>query len=153
MHLPRAALCVCLVVVGLASSLGADSAYAQSSAGVRAGVSVNPDQFYFGGHVQTAPLIDRLRFRPNVEIGVGDNVTLVAFNLEFAYMFPSRQRWHVYAGAGPALNYLVGSNSSDLRGGFNILLGLEHREGLFVEMKIGAIDSPNLKFGVGYTFH
>ena len=63
---------MCLVVVGLASSLGVDAAYAQSSAGVRAGVSVNPDQFYFGGHVQTAPLIDRLHFRPNVEIGVGD---------------------------------------------------------------------------------
>jgi hypothetical protein len=29
---------------------------------------------------------------------------------------------------------------------------VEHRDGLFFEAKIGAIDSPDLKFGVGYTF-
>jgi len=153
MRLSRTALCVCVAVVGLASAIVSDPAYAQSSAGIRAGVSLNPDQFYFGGHIQTAPLVDRLRFRPNVEIGVGDNATLVAFNLEFAYLFPSRQRWHLYAGAGPALNYYVVSHSSDLKPGFNFLVGVEHRDGLFVEMKIGGFDSPDLKFGVGYTFH
>jgi hypothetical protein len=151
MRLSSAMLWVCMVV-GLTSAICISPAYAQSSVGVRAGASVNPDQFYVGGHIQTAPLVDRLRFRPNIELGFGDNQTLVAFNLEFVYRFPSRQQWNLYAGAGPALNYYVVSNSSDLRGGFNFLLGIEHRDGLFFEMKIGAIDSPNLKFGVGYTF-
>ena len=44
--------------------------------GIRGGISVDPDQFYFGGHLETSPLVDRLYFRPNVEIGIGDDLTL-----------------------------------------------------------------------------
>jgi hypothetical protein len=120
--------------------------------GVRAGVSVDPDQFYFGGHVETAPLVDRLRFRPNVEIGIGDDTTLVGFNIEFAYFFPSRNRWQIYAGAGPALNFIDRNDDSDVEGGFNVLVGVQHREGLFFEFKVGALDSPDLKIGVGFTW-
>ena len=50
--------------------------------GVRAGASVNPDQFYFGAHVETPPIVNRVHLRPNLEIGVGDNVTLVGVNIE-----------------------------------------------------------------------
>ena len=57
--------------------------------GARAGVSVNPEQFYFGAHAETPSLADRLRFRPNVEIGLGDDITIAAFNVEFAYHFDS----------------------------------------------------------------
>jgi hypothetical protein len=126
---------------------------AAQSVGARLGVSVDPDQFYFGGHVETAPLIDRLRFRPNAEIGIGDDVTLIAFNFEFAYSFPSRRPWNLYVGAGPALNIYDDEDETSAEGGFNILIGAAHREGLFVEFKIGAIRSPDLKFGVGYVFH
>ena len=82
-----------LIAVSLfAATLFAVPAAAQD-VGVRAGVSADPDQFYFGGHFETAPLVDRLHFRPNVEIGVGDNVTLVAVNVEFAYHFPTGANW------------------------------------------------------------
>jgi hypothetical protein len=134
------------------SAVAARPAHAQTRAGVRAGVSVNPDQFYFGGHIETTPLIDRLRFRPNVELGLGDNTTLAAFNFEFIYPFPSRQPWHAYAGAGPAVNWFRSNGHSDANTGFNILLGLENNEGLFFEAKIGVVNSPDVKFGVGYTF-
>ena len=30
--------------------------------------------------------------------------------------------------------------------------GLQHDKGLFFEVKVGAWDSPDLKFGVGYVF-
>ena len=36
--------------------------------------------------------------------------------------------------------------------GLNFLIGVEQSEGLFFEFKIGALDSPELKFGVGWTF-
>ena len=81
--------------------------------GVRAGVSVDPEQFYFGGHAETAPLVDRLHFRPNVEIGLGDETTIAAFNVEFAYVFPSSEAWNVYAGAGPALNIIDRADNTD----------------------------------------
>ena len=37
-------------------------------------------------------------------------------------------------------------------GGFNLLGGVQHTGGLFVEMKGGIADSPDFKFLVGYTF-
>ena len=86
------------------------------ASGGSGGASVNPDQSYFGGHIETPPVADRLRFRPNVEIGVGSGVTLAAFNLEFIYPFPARHAWHVYAGGGPALNWYKSTVRSDTKG-------------------------------------
>jgi hypothetical protein len=121
-------------------------AYAQNQFGVRAGVSADPDQFFFGGHFETDPIVDRLTFRPNVEIGLGDDVTLAAFNIEFVYSVPlSGHPWRVYFGGGPALNLYDG----DAEGGFNLLVGLQHRGGLLTEFKVGMIDSPSVKFAVG----
>jgi hypothetical protein len=90
---------------------------AAQDAGVRAGVSVDPDQFYFGGHVETKPIVDRLRFRPNIEVGLGDDTTLVAINIEFAYFFSSTSPWQLYAGAGPALNIVDRHDDSDVEAG------------------------------------
>lgn len=130
----------------------------QESVGVRAGVSGDPAQFVFGGHVETAPLVDRLRFRPNVEIGLGDHRTLVALNVEFAWHFDaSRHGWSPYVGAGPAANFFIfgddrqGRDRSNVGGGLNVLAGVEHTGGLFTELKVGAIDSPSVRFTVGYV--
>jgi hypothetical protein len=130
----------------------AASAHAQTTVGIRAGASVDPDQFYFGGHVETEPLASRLRFRPNVEIGVGNDVKVVAFNVELAYHFPSQYDWHFYAGGGPALNIINTPVDTTSNGGINAMVGFQHDRGLFLEFKVGFIDSPNVKFGVGYTF-
>jgi len=128
-------------------------AHAQS-AGVRVGVSGDPAQFYFGGHYESAPFAEQLRFRPNLEVGIGDNLTLVAVNFEFAYFLPVQRRnpWSIYVGAGPALNIAKFTNNTNTGGGFNILVGAQHSQGFFAEVKIGMVDSPSFKFGVGYTF-
>lgn len=121
--------------------------------GVRAGVSGTPDQFYAGIHYESEALVERVRFRPNVEVGVGENQTLVALNFEFVYKVPlHHQPWSVYAGAGPALNIYRFTNDTQPNGGFNILIGMAHNRGLFTELKVGAINSPSVKFAVGYTF-
>jgi hypothetical protein len=131
--------------------------YAQTHAGVRAGVSGDPNQFIFGGHVETKEIAERLTFRPNVEIGLGDGLTVVALNIEFAYWLPTRtEPWRVYVGGGPAANIVhlngVGglSGSTSTGGGFNVLLGAQHKGGLFTELKLGVADSPGVKFTVGY---
>ena len=133
--------------------LSASPASAQD-AGIRGGISIDPDQIYFGGHFETPPLIDRLYFRPNLEVGLGDSLTAISVNMEFVYKFPSKSRWHLYAGAGPAVNFYdsEGANDTNTEGGLNLLVGAEQSRGLFFEFKVGAIDSPNLKFGVGWTF-
>ena len=121
--------------------------------GVRAGASADPDQFFFGGHYETKPLMKNLTFRPNIEVGVGDDVTLVAFNIEFAYWIDLNNKpWKVYLGGGPAANLYDQNDETDLQGGFNLMVGAQHRGGLFVEFKVGLIDSPDVKFAVGYVF-
>ena len=120
--------------------------------GVQGGVSLDPDQGFIGGHIETSPLIDRVRFRPGVDIGFGDDLTLVGINLEFTYAFTENRPWNLYAGGGPAINWYNFDDNSEAEAGFNFLVGAKSRDGLFFEMKIGAMDSPDLRFGVGYTF-
>ena len=146
-------------VTGLSFLLGLvcfSTPAAAQDAGIRGGISVDPDQFYVGGHLETPPLVDRLYFRPNLEVGFGDDLTLLAANMEFVYKFSTRRALNLYAGGGPALNILMfdnnGDNDSDTEAGFNFLVGMETARGLFFEFKIGAMDSPDLKFGVGYTW-
>jgi hypothetical protein len=127
------------------------SAFAQGP-GVRAGASVDPDQFYVGGHYETRALVERLHFKPNLEVGFGDDLTALGLNFEFVYKFPVRGPWALYAGAGPALNVYSFNDDSETDAGVNVLFGLETTQGLFFELKFGAIDSPDVKFGVGYTW-
>jgi len=120
--------------------------------GVQAGVSLEPNQFYFGGHVETPPLADLVHFRPNIEIGLGDSVTLMGLNFEFVYRFRTQRPWELYAGGGPALNVIHTTGDTRSEGGFNFVGGISHRDGLFAEVKVGALKSPNFKVGVGYVF-
>ncbi len=147
-----------LGAVVFALVLFATAAHAQQpGTGVRAGVSGDPDQFYLGVHVDTGPIFDRLSFRPNLEVGLGNGLTSVAGNFEFVYWWPVRSHpWSIYAGGGPAVNIYrhdaEHGNHTDVQPGFNILLGAAHRGGFFTELKLGLIDSPEVKFGVGYTW-
>jgi hypothetical protein len=121
--------------------------------GVRAGASVDPDQFYFGGHYESRPLVDQLHFKPNVELGVGDDITTLGINFEFVYKFPiDNSPWNLYAGGGPAVNFYSFNDNNETEGGLNVLFGAETAQGLFFEVKLGALDSPDVKVGVGYTW-
>lgn len=143
------------VLVAAVLAVGVSSAAAQG-VGVRAGVSGSPDQFYVGAHADM-PAFDRVRFRPNVELGAGQDLTLVAFNLDLVYRSKAgRQPWAILVGGGPAANLRrrdrPSGSSSDIGGGLNVLVGAAHSGGFFTELKVGLIDSPGIKFGVGYTF-
>ena len=145
---------VCVLLSGLATALMLSTATASAQGvGVRAGASVDPDQFYFGGHFETRPLADNIHFRPNLELGVGNDVTTVAANLELVYKAPLRRHpWSLYGGGGPAIIFFDRDRGSDTKGGLNQLGGVEHRDGLFFEVKFGLIDSPDFKVGIGYSF-
>jgi hypothetical protein len=146
-----------IVLALLATAPSPAAAQTGSGFGVRAGVGADPDQFHFGAHFDTGPLFDHLSFRPNLEIGLGDNVTTIAANFEFAYWIPIRRRpWSVYVGGGPAMVIYSfdhdHGNDTETQPGFNLLVGLGHRQGFFTEAKLGLIDSPEAKFTVGYTW-
>jgi hypothetical protein len=142
----------CFSFALLLSPIAAAPAAAQVRIGVQGGVSIDPDQIYFGGHVRSAPLVDRVRFRPSVDIGIGEDITMVAFNFDFTYGFPARGPWNLYVGGGPNVNFRHIEGGSNTGAGFEFIVGAQQRDGLFFEAKIGTGDAANLKLGVGYTF-
>ncbi len=162
-----------LIIPLLALALGASSAWATADPandvgfrgwGPRVGLTVNPDQVHFGAHLDFGNFARHVRFQPNVEVGFGDNLTLVCANLEAAYRF--RQSWDVwspYLGGGLGANFASwdnnghGDNSStDL--GLNVLGGIEkglsNGNRFFMEVKLGLVDeSPDAKVTIGWTFY
>jgi hypothetical protein len=136
--------------------------------GVRAASALDPELFMFGAHTQLGPFFnENVWARPNLEIGFGELTTLLAFNFEGMYRLPvtSRaSRWGMYAGGGPALNWShrnlveetdrgkIDFGDMDLDVGFNFLLGIQAREGLFLELKSSAYSIPTIRFEIGYNF-
>jgi hypothetical protein len=148
----RRVLCAFIVIASLVGFSA--PAAAQAGPGVRTGLSVDPDQWYFGGHFETNALWEELYLRPNLEIGLGDDVTTVAANIEAIYKIPLRNTrgTSFYFGGGPAILIYDHDNGSDSEAGLNLLGGLEFANNFFFEVKGGLFDSPDLKVGIGYTF-
>jgi hypothetical protein len=148
---------LCLLTLLFVVIVSPRSAAAQTRLGVRAGISVDPDQFYFGGHADVAEITNRFWFRPNLEIGVGNSRTLFTFNGEFVYK-PSTnwKEWVPYFGGGPGLvinsHHGEDNHGTDLGPGFNFVAGVEKRKGLLAEMKFGVLDSPSFKLGIGWAW-
>jgi hypothetical protein len=135
---------------------GTTPALAQTTFGVRAGGSADPDQFFIGAHFESPRLGEsgRAALRPNVEIGFGHDVTMLCMNLEMVYYVPlPNSSWSTYFGGGPAANFVHTDFDSHLHGGFNMLIGFQQADGLFLELKVGENSSPGLKGTVGYSFN
>ena len=152
-------LCLLTVLVAGAGAGRVDAAW-----GLRGGATIDPDQVHVGAHVIGGELFRDGWFIPNIEIGFGDDLTLVALNPELVYKFSRRGRgdWGFYIGGGLGLNFTSwdnngrGDNSStDL--GVNFLGGMSRRlsagNDFFIELKLGAADSPDAKVTAGFTFH
>lgn len=137
--------------------------------GVRAGAGLDPEILTVGVHAAMGPFFnDDIWFRPNAEFGFGEVTTMFAINLEAIYRLPvtSRQsQWMVYAGAGPGFNFIsrdfekaqkgdrdIDFNELDFEAGLNFLVGVERRNGMFMEFKASAYSSPDVRFLVGYNF-
>ncbi|HJU44779.1 MAG TPA: hypothetical protein VJ691_18270 [Vicinamibacterales bacterium] len=142
------------VFVGCAIIIGAARpAWAQGYA-VRSGASINPDQVFVGGQYEFAPVADRVWLQPNADLGFGDDTTLLAMNFDVVYRksIGRRSTWTAFAGGGPALNWYKFTGSSTTQSGANVVGGVRHAKGLSTEVRLGFLDSPDLRFGVTYTF-
>ena len=158
-----------MVPVAVAQDTAADAAapagrtsFRYRGIGPRLGLTMDPDQFHLGAHAEFGPFAQRGVFRPNVEIGFGNDITLVAVNLEGAYRFNADWgAWTPYAGGGLGLNFIswdapAGVDGSDTDLGFNLLAGVEYDfstgKRLLLELKLGLADSPDVKITAGLTF-
>ena len=128
--------------------------------GPRVGLTVNPDQVHFGGHIDFGDLAENLMMLPNLEIGFGEDWTTVAPSFELDYRFRSDWgAWTPYLGGGIGpifYSWDHGNSSSDL--GFYMQFGIGKGSAgsqsghFFIEGKLGLVDAPDFKATVGWTF-
>ncbi len=155
-----------LFVCALAGSIPG-AALAQSAVvtgiGPRIGVSLDPDQIVFGGQAVIGEVAPSVTFDPGVEVGFGDDQTLIAFNLDMHYHFQIQgSQWRPYGGLGLGVNFFSFDNpppfrdDSETNVGGNVILGagVPTRTGsrFFTEARFGLGDIPSLKLLVGWHF-
>ena len=147
----------------LAAVLPAVAGAASSTTiGPHLGFSVSPDQVVLGGQIQFREIAPQIDLLPSIDLGLGDDVTLITLNGDFHYRFKVNSKWTPYAGAGIALHFVSwdnpgpGTDNSDTQGGGTIIGGAEvpTKSGghFFVEGKIGIGDGPDLTVLAGWHF-
>jgi hypothetical protein len=136
--------------------------------GFRAGVSIDPDQAFAGVHFDLGEPVKNMRIMPELEVGVGDDQTLVALGCEVRWEFITVRwgGWMPYVGAEGAFHYAklddelgrgrrnfddddtdvqisaIGGIQSELKGGNR----------WFIQGKVGLLEDPDFKAAVGFTF-
>jgi opacity protein-like surface antigen len=157
----RTLICALFATAACAAPASAETAW-----GLRGGVTFDPDQVHVGAHLNAGELFENGYFLPNLEIGFGDNLTVVALNPELVYRFTKRGStpWGFYVGGGLGINFVSWDDgdfpgrgdTSDTDLGLNILGGMSRRlsqgNDFFVELKLGLADSPDAKITAGLTF-
>lgn len=154
-----------LMVVGGATMVHADSAdrVGFRGWGPRLGLTANPDQIHFGAHADFGNFAEHVRVQPSLEVGVGDNFTLFAINLDAQYRFARRWAvWTPYLGGGPGIFFINvdskgnGHRGSDTDIGLSAVGGIEkgiaNGSRFFLEGRLGFIDAPDFKITAGWTF-
>jgi hypothetical protein len=74
--------------------------------GLRAGAGDDPDQIVFGVQFDMGEFIQNLRFQPNVEVGVGDDATIVSLTAPVHYRVPLEGELTVYGGGGLTVGFI-----------------------------------------------
>lgn len=154
-------LMICTLLLGLTAIPLMSGTVMAAGWGPRLGLTIDPDQVHFGAHLDAGYLAEQLRFQPNFEMGIGNDLTIAAFNFDLLYLFNSRlDAWRPYLGGGAAANIVDHErdrrDGSDLEAGLNMVGGIERNlssGGRFLtELRLGLIDTPDLKWTVGWTF-
>jgi opacity protein-like surface antigen len=149
----------------LAQQQSAGSGLGWNGWGIRVGLTSEPDQVHGGVHFELGEFARNVRFRPTIEIGFGDDVTLLQAHAEVHYVFSKVQVWKPYVGGGAGFNYIKvdddvlppGVDDDDTDVGLMGVGGVETRlksgVGFLLELKIGLTDDdPDFKVAAGWTW-
>ena len=141
-------------IIGTLAGLAATSAQAGDEGfGVRAGFSMDPDQFVLGAHMETGRVLGPACLVPSVDLHVDDN-NLIMINVDARwYLLPIPDTGlEIYGGVGPALAIADGDNEI----GFTVTGGLDipssRGRRYAVETRFGFSDMPDLKLMFGITW-
>jgi len=74
--------------------------------GLRAGAADDPDQIVFGVQLDMGEFIPNLRFQPNVEVGAGDDTTILSLTAPVHYRVPLEGELTLYGGGGVTVGFI-----------------------------------------------
>ena len=131
--------------------------------GPHIGFSTDPSQVVFGGQLQMGDVAPQIDLVPGVDVGVGDDLTVISLNGDFHYRFLVQgMTWQPYAGAGVAFHFVsfdnpgpIGDDSDTFAAG-TLIVGADvptkNGSRFFVEGKLGLGDGPDFKIMAGWHF-
>ena len=131
--------------------------------GVRGGLADSPDQVVVGAHWVFEEIAPNLRFMPNIELGDGDDHTILALAAPFHYMFRNADTaFTPYAGGGVVLAWIdedrpppFGDDDDfeiAIRGTGGLEWQLKKRRRFFVEVSLIGGDVHDVQAMAGWTF-
>jgi hypothetical protein len=135
------ALCLC------ASPAGAQGI------GFQGGLALDPSQAYVGTFFESAPLADRIHFRPGIDGSFGSDTKMAIIDVVFEYKLPlgAPSPWTMYQGTGPVVTIERANDQVHPHGGLGGVFGFENRNGFFAEFKVAGGGAPSLRLGIGYA--
>lgn len=156
-----------LSIVFAAQGLRAQEMSPQSW-GVRGGYRLGErdfDQLVVGAQANLGEVSPNLRFAPNVQLGLGNDVTILSLNPELQYVFrdsPMADDTYFYAGGGLGVhieNFEAGNNDrqhdSDTALKINLAAGVEKKlsakSGVFGEVRVSFIDGTLIDLLGGFN--
>lgn len=131
--------------------------------GPRVGLASDPDQLVLGLHLDAGRLATRVRFQPDVEVGIGDDFVILGISAPVHYRFPVKGDIAPYAGGGVTVGYIDFDAPDGYRGddddvdfAIDLIGGLEWtlRSGnlFFVEFDLLVGDLQDFELLAGWTF-
>ena len=126
--------------------------------GLRVGLADSPDQVIGGVHIDFGEFTDRLRFRPDAELGFGDDVNTLFVTAPVHYLFKvADSNVRPYAGGGVSLGFVdPDRGDSDFEIGFKATGGAEWQrkngKAFFLELEIGLGDVHDVQLVIGWAF-
>ncbi len=115
-------------------------------------------QMHFGLQADWGEFAENLALMPGVEVGLGDDFTILTFNGDVVYRSTElvSRPWEMYGGGSLSFNVVDGPHGGvDTDLGISGLLGLtrdlSNGHTALMEIRVGLIDSPDWKFTLGYS--
>lgn len=131
--------------------------------GPRVGLGSDPDQLILGVHWDVGLLTPHLRLVPNLELGLGDDHTILSTTVPLHYVFREVDAsFFPYVGGGLTLGFVNhdppggGDDEDDLEAALRAIGGMEWRlsgqTNFFTEANLEFGDIHDLQLLAGWTF-
>jgi hypothetical protein len=147
-----------LVAIAGISTVRAD----EEGWGVRFGFADDPDQIVLGAQYDIGEVVDHVHVVPMVEVGFGDDATVLSFSGVAYWHFKGNKKLDPYAGAGLEAGWIdldediPGDDDQDFEIQVNVLGGLrfplKNKNEMFVELILGSGDLHDAKIMGGFRF-